>query len=165
MDRTSEKLTVFFEEPFYVGIFERVSDGKLYVCKVFFGAEPTDAEVYRFLLDRHDGLLFSPAVAAVIKEREMRPKRAKREARKQMENVGIGTKAQRALSLRREQSKSEQKALGRKERETEKLRRFERKQLKRKEKHRGRYPPCVFLSYLNSLFLFRRKNIIFIVFV
>ena len=23
MDRTSEKLTVFFEEPFYVGIFER----------------------------------------------------------------------------------------------------------------------------------------------
>ena len=31
MDRTSEKLTVFFEEPFYVGIFERVSDGKLYV--------------------------------------------------------------------------------------------------------------------------------------
>ena len=29
MDRTSEKLTVFFEEPVYVGIFERVSDGKL----------------------------------------------------------------------------------------------------------------------------------------
>ena len=132
MDRTSEKLTVFFEEPFYVGIFERVSDGKLYVCKVIFGAEPTDAEVYRFLLDRHDGLLFSPAVAAAIKER------AKREARKQMENVGIGTKAQRALSLRREQSKSEQKVLDREEREVEKLRRFERKQLKRKEKHRGR---------------------------
>ena len=138
MDRTSEKLTVFFEEPFYVGIFERVSDGNLYVCKVIFGAEPTDAEVYRFLLDRHDGLLFSPAVAAAIKEREMRPKRAKREARKQMENVGIGTKAQRALSLRREQSKSEQKVLDREEREVEKLRRFERKQLKRKEKHRGR---------------------------
>ena len=144
MDRTSEKLTVFFEEPFYVGIFERVSDGKLYVCKVIFGAEPTDAEVYRFLLDRHDGLShfcrlsFRPAVAAAIKEREMRPKRAKREARKQMENVGIGTKAQRALSLRREQSKSEQKVLDREEREVEKLRRFERKQLKRKEKHRGR---------------------------
>ena len=55
-----------------------------------------------------------------------------------MENVGIGTKAQRALSLRREQSKSEQKVLDREEREVEKLRRFERKQLKRKEKHRGR---------------------------
>lgn len=130
---------VFFEEPFYVGIFERVSDGKLYVCKVIFGTEPTGrGKCTCFLLDRHDGLLFSPAVAAAIKEREMRPKRAKREARKQMENVGIGTKAQRALSLRREQSKSEQKVLDREEREVEKLRRFERKQLKRKEKHRGR---------------------------
>ena len=58
-----------------MGIFERVSDGKLYVCKVIFGAEPTDAEVYRFLLDRHDEFLFSPTVAASIKKREMRPKR------------------------------------------------------------------------------------------
>ena len=39
MDRVSGKLTVFFEEPFWVGVFERVSDGKLSVCKVTFGAD------------------------------------------------------------------------------------------------------------------------------
>ena len=33
-------LTVFFEEPFWVGVFERIEDGKLSVCKVTFGAEP-----------------------------------------------------------------------------------------------------------------------------
>ena len=35
MDKVSGKLTVFFEEPFWVGVFERVSDGKLSVCKQF----------------------------------------------------------------------------------------------------------------------------------
>ena len=34
------KLTVYFEDPFWVGVFERVEDGKLSVCKVTFGAEP-----------------------------------------------------------------------------------------------------------------------------
>ena len=35
-------LTVLFEDPFWVGIFERIDDGKLSVCKVTFGAEPKD---------------------------------------------------------------------------------------------------------------------------
>ena len=29
MDKVNGKLTVFFEEPFWVGIFERIEDGKL----------------------------------------------------------------------------------------------------------------------------------------
>ena len=44
MDKSSAKLTVFFEEPFWVGVFERISDEKLSVCKVTFGAEPKDYE-------------------------------------------------------------------------------------------------------------------------
>ena len=39
MDKISGKLMVFFEDPFWVGVFERVSDGKLAVCKVTFGAD------------------------------------------------------------------------------------------------------------------------------
>lgn len=39
------KLTVYFEDPFWVGVFERVEGGKLPVCKVTFGAEPKDYEV------------------------------------------------------------------------------------------------------------------------
>lgn len=35
-------LTVYFEDPFWVGVFERIDDGKLSVCKVTFGAEPKD---------------------------------------------------------------------------------------------------------------------------
>ena len=36
----SSKLTVFFEDPFWVGVFERVSCGKLSAAKVTFGGEP-----------------------------------------------------------------------------------------------------------------------------
>lgn len=44
------KLLVFFEELFWVGVFERVSDGKISVCMVTFGAEPKDYEIYDFVL-------------------------------------------------------------------------------------------------------------------
>ena len=50
MDKVNGKLTVFFEEPFWVGIFERIEDGKLSVAKVTFGAEPKDYEVQELSL-------------------------------------------------------------------------------------------------------------------
>ena len=68
MDKVSGKLTVFFEEPFWVGVFERVSEGNLSVCKVMFGAEPKDYEVYEFVLKNYYQLQFSPAVATDVKE-------------------------------------------------------------------------------------------------
>ena len=40
MDIDSTKLTVFFEAPFWIGVFERIERRKLSVCKVVFGAEP-----------------------------------------------------------------------------------------------------------------------------
>ena len=38
----SEKLTVYFDDPFWVGVFEHTESGKLSVSKVTFGAEPKD---------------------------------------------------------------------------------------------------------------------------
>ena len=138
MDKVSGKLTVFFEAPFWVGVFERVSDGKLAVCKVTFGAEPKDYEVYDFVLKNYYQLRFSPAVATDVKEAGRNPKRVQREVRKQIQNTGIGTKSQQALKLQQEQLKTERKTMSREQWEAEKQRQFELKQQKRKEKHRGR---------------------------
>ena len=135
MDKVSGKLTVFFEEPFWVGVFECVSDGKLSVCKVTFGAEPKDYEIYDFVLKNYYRLRFSPAVETDVKEAGRNPKR---EVRKQIQNTGIGTKSQQALKLQQEQLKTERKIVSREQREAEKQRQFELKQQKRKEKHRGR---------------------------
>ncbi len=52
MDKVSGRLTVFFEEPFWIGVFERISEGKLSVCKVTFGAEPKDYEIYELVVSQ-----------------------------------------------------------------------------------------------------------------
>lgn len=80
MDKVSGRLTVFFEEPFWIGVFERISEGKLSVCKVTFGAEPKDYEVYDFVLRNYYRLKFSPAVATDVKEAVRNPKRVQRSA-------------------------------------------------------------------------------------
>ena len=138
MDKVSGRLTVFFEEPFWVGVFERISECRLSVCRIVFGAEPKDYEVYDFVLKNYYRLRFSPAVAADVREAGRNPKRIQREVRKQVQNTGVGTKSQQALKLQQEQWKTERKTAGRKRREAEKERLFELKQQKKKEKHRGR---------------------------
>ena len=137
MDRINGKLTVFFEEPFWVGVFERMIDGHLSVCKVTFGPEPRNFEVWEFILRRYADLEFSPDVKTEVKQVADNPKRRQRNARKQLQNSGIGTKSQQALQKQREEMKTERRQKHRERREEEKQRKFQLKQQKRKEKHRG----------------------------
>ena len=109
MDKTNGKLTVYFEEPFWVGVFERIEDGKLSVAKVIFGAEPKDYEVQEYIQQYYFSLKFSPAVETVVKDIKRNPKRMQREAKKQTMETGIGTKSQQALKLQQEQNKQERK--------------------------------------------------------
>ncbi|MEE1100205.1 MAG: YjdF family protein [Agathobacter sp.] len=136
MDKVSGKLTVYFEEPFWVGIFERIEDGKLSVAKVTFGAEPKDYEVQEYVQKYYFSLKFSPAVDTVVKDIKRNPKRMQREAKKQMQKIGIGTKSQQALKLQQEQNKQERKLRSQEKKEAEKLRMFELKQQKKREKHK-----------------------------
>ena len=130
-------LTVFFEDPFWVGVFERVDEGKLSVCKVTFGAEPKDYDVWDFVLRHYDELVFSPAVETEMRQIADNPKRRLRNVRKQTERSGIGTKSQRALQMQREEMKKERRQNSREQRDVEALRRFDMKQMKKKEKRRG----------------------------
>lgn len=137
MDKMSGKLTVYFEEPFWAGVFERISDGKLFVCKVTFGAEPKDYDVWDFVLKYYSNLKFSPAVATEVRQTADHPKRRQRNARKQVQSSGVGTKSQQALQMQREEMKTERRQISKELREAERERQFELKQQKRKEKHRG----------------------------
>ena len=138
MERYIEsKLTVYFDEPFWAGVFEETNNGKLSVCKVTFGAEPKDYDVWEFVLRYYDELVFSPAVETETRQTADNPKRRFRNARKQTERSGIGTKSQQALQLQREGMKAERRQISREQRDAEAQRRFEMKQLKKKEKRRG----------------------------
>ena len=137
MDTNAISLTVFFQEPFWIGVFERVENGRLSVCKVTFGAEPKDYEVHEYLLKHYCNLRFSSAVEAEERKKADNPKRRQREASKQIQNTGVSTKSQMALQMQREAMKTERRQTSRAQREAEEQRRFELKQQKKKEKKRG----------------------------
>lgn len=67
------------------------------VAKVTFGAEPKDYEVQEYIQKHYASLKFSPAVDAVVKDIKRNPKRMQREARRQMQETGIGTKSQQVI--------------------------------------------------------------------
>ena len=107
----------FFEDPFWVGVFERVDGERFSVCKITFGAEPKEKEILDFLLNNYAMLRFSPSLDQTASAgNRINPKRQQRLVKKQIETIGIGTKAQQALKLQRDQGKQE----------------------KRKQKHKGR---------------------------
>ena len=87
------RLTVFFEEPFWVGVFERQTAGKLTACKVTFGASPSDGEVYAYFLRNWRTLRFSPPIEGQAVRYVRNPKRMQRLAGREVAQ-GIGTKAQ-----------------------------------------------------------------------
>ncbi len=131
-------LTVYFDDPFWVGVFERTEEGRLSVCKVTFGAEPTDREVWEYVLRQYHALRFSPAVETDARKSADNPKRRQRNAKKELTSSGVGTKAQQALQRQREAMKTERRLISRKQREAEERRLFELKRQKKKEKHKGR---------------------------
>lgn len=131
-------LTVFFDEPFWVGIFERCDNGRLSVCKVTFGAEPKEQEIYEFVLRHFTELRFSQEVDIKQRKTADNPKRRQRDARKQMKRSGVGTKSQIALQMQLEQNKLERKVKTREQKLADKQRMFEIKQQKKREKHKGR---------------------------
>lgn len=80
MSRIKSRLTVFFEEPFWVGVFEQETDGVIRAARVVFGAQPTDAEVFEFVLRHADRLRYGPPVEGRLSRETANPKKRRREA-------------------------------------------------------------------------------------
>ncbi|MFN8433271.1 MAG: YjdF family protein [Anaerolineales bacterium] len=132
------KLTVFFEDPYWVGVFEREDEKEYQVARAIFGSEPTDAELYEFLQANYHKLEFSRSFQGEIQlERKVNFKRKQREVRKQAKENGIGTKAQQAIKQVMEESKKERKQDSRQQRREEEKLKFVLKQEKKKEKQKG----------------------------
>ena len=138
MDRQASRLTVFFEDPFWVGVAERWSEGRYEAAKVTFGAEPSDPQLYQWVLQEWNRLRFRPAEEETNPDlRRINPKRVQRAIRKEVRPQGMGTKAQELLKRQYEQEKADRTALRRQERLEEAERRFQLRQARKKEKHRG----------------------------
>ena len=138
MSVSSARLTVYFEPPFWVALYQREDGDGCRVCKVTFGGEPRDQEVLDYFQAHWRELSFSPPVAGEQSpDRAVNPKRARREARKAVQPAGTGTKAQQALQLQREQMKRSRNVISKERREAERERKLALRQEKRREKHKG----------------------------
>jgi hypothetical protein len=135
----SGQLTVFFEDPFWVGVFERSCEGQIQVCKVTFGPEPKGAELYEFVTTFYHRLEFSEPIVddKAISHKRINPKRLQRQIQQATREKGVRTKAQEAIQLQRESQKLERKQKTKAKREAEKKLAFELKQHKKKQKKRG----------------------------
>jgi hypothetical protein len=133
------KLTVYFDEPFWVGVFERREFGRLETARVVFGAEPKDYEICEYIRLHYNQLVFGPPLGTEITEsRRINPKRMQRKIRQEVSAVGIGTKAQQAIKLEREAGKAKRRSLQKACREAREKQKFELRQAKKKAKRRGR---------------------------
>jgi hypothetical protein len=131
------KLTVYFDDPFWVGVFEREDEMGYRVCRVVFGPEPTDAELLAYVQEEYPNLDFGEPFKShveIVKKKNF--KRVQREVRREMEE-GVGTKAQRAMQAALELNRQEREVMSRERREEEKQLKFKLRQVRKKEKRRG----------------------------
>lgn len=133
------KGTIFFEDPFWVGIFERSDEHGYAVARHVFGSEPSEAELYQFVLNEYQRLEFSPAGPQPPEAAGPDNfKRRQRQARRQMKAEGAGTWAQRALQAELERRKEIRSSQSKEERQAQAQLKFSQRQERKKRKHRGR---------------------------
>lgn len=132
------RLTIYYESPFWVGVFEDLSDAKLKTARVVFGTEPRLEEVYEFVSRHYYGLSYGEGVCfEQADNKDINPKRLQREVKRQQQNKGISSKAQEAVRLERESRKIERKKTSREEKLEHERQLFQKKQEKKKEKKKG----------------------------
>ena len=135
----SSTLTVFHDDQFWMGVVERNESGRLAVSKTLFGAEPSNEEILRFVVEKWQDLDFSEPIAdSELPKEAVNPKRRMREASRAVRRCGVSTKAQQVLSQERESRKAKAKSDNAERRQLLKEQRFEQKKAKRKQKKRGK---------------------------
>ena len=134
-------LTVYFDDPWWVGVIACEEAGTLRVYRHVFGSEPSNEEVLAFVLREYLRLTSRP-VAGIASDAEKpprrNPKRAAREAARMTAARGISTKSQEALRVAREAEARERQATSRAERERAAEYKWERARAQARARHRGR---------------------------
>ena len=106
-------LTIYHDGQFWVGIIEVVEDGKFKAFRYVFGAEPKDTEILDFihhkLLNLINQSIHSGLDVKIKSNKKINPKRLQRQVAKEINKVGISTKAQEAMKQEYEEKKKSRK--------------------------------------------------------
>ena len=133
------ELTIYFDGSFWCGLIEAETDGHYQAIRHVFGAEPKDADVWDFIFQRLPHLLEQSGSVAVVQksEKKLNPKRMQRLINREKRQPVVSTKAQLAISEIRNQAKAVNKSQKRQRKAEYAEARFQQKQAKKREKHKG----------------------------
>lgn len=136
------KLTIYYDGQFYVGIVETVEENTLRAYRYIFGQEPKDQDVLEFvnrnllsLINRSEqsGISISENI-----QKRINPKKLQRMVSKEINKVGISTKAHQAIQEGYNLRKKEKLIKTKQHRDEQKQYKREMKVLKAKNKRKGR---------------------------
>lgn len=134
------RFTVFFDDPFWVGVAEVVDGQSMRIARfVFGGNEPGAADVYDFVITRYSQLRFDEVEVEpeIVRPKDVSPKRQKRLINREVRRNGTGTKSQEALKRVMESRKIEIKAEEKIKTLEARQRKYELKRQKKLDKKRG----------------------------
>ncbi|MDT0147840.1 YjdF family protein [Priestia aryabhattai] len=135
-------LTIYHDGQFWIGIIEVVEGGKLKAFRYVFGAEPKDTEILDFihhkLLNLINQSIHSGLDVKINSNKKVNPKRLQRQVAKEVNKIGISTKAQEAMKQEYEEKKKSRKKKSKQYREELKEQKYLMKKLKAKAKHKGK---------------------------
>lgn len=137
-------ITVMFDPPFWIVLFESIEKGKYSVAREVIGtSEPTNTELILFFdrLDFNRIRYTVPTEEEKIHKSKISFKKMQKKVKRATEPTNYKhtySKAHEELKKQQEQNKQERKSASKEEKEEEKERKFELKQQKKKKKLRGR---------------------------
>lgn len=138
-NNNSLSLTIIFDQPFYIGVFERKTGDVYEVSKINLGtSEPRDSSIYELLIENWHHVRFNTVNIANNEQiqKKISPKRMQRLAKKDLKS-GLSTKAQEAVKLAQTAQKLEKKKHKSLRNQEIKDQRYLLSQKKKSEKHRG----------------------------
>jgi hypothetical protein len=132
-------LKVFFDNPFWVGLFTISEGTTAQYCRIVFGEEPSDNEIYDFFQRNYRNLKFSELLPAEPEELLAKsPKRRQREINKSLQKHSVENKSYQTIKQSLQQSqKTHQKAARKQQIIKHEAYVMQVKKAKRKENHRG----------------------------
>jgi hypothetical protein len=129
------RFTLLFEDPYWIGYFERYDESGCQVARFVFGAEPGNAELLQFAHDGFAQLKFVPTAASPISSTaSVGYKRRQRQLRQEAVTPR-GTYAQRLFQAGLEAAQAERASARRQHKRAD---RAEQYQIKREKKKKQR---------------------------
>jgi len=129
--------TIFFEDPFWVGILEENYNGINYMGKHIFGAEPSNSELLLFYVYEFENINKIKISETDIKTKKMNFKKSISKSKKAQNKIGVGTKSQNLFKMAFEKTMCIKKKEMKLEEIMNNEEKYKKKQEKKLEKKKG----------------------------